>query len=78
MLGMELMLKSMGFDPETIKEEFQRTIIMAGEKMEQIQSQLNRIEANQILLYQLMVKAGVIEEPPKLIASENEYADRKN
>lgn len=61
MLGAEMLLKSMGVDPDEIKSQFEKTAAIAQEKMTQFQDQLNRIEANQFILHDMMVRAGLIE-----------------
>ena len=60
MRGMELMLKSMGLDPDKLKTEFEQTISIFNTRISNVENQLNKIEANQVLLYQLLQGAGVI------------------
>lgn len=61
MLGMEMMMKSMGINPDEIKSQLEKVSLVAQEKMLQFEAQLNRIEQNQVLLYQLLVRAKLIE-----------------
>ena len=68
-LGMEMMMKSLGVDPAEIKSQLEKVSVIAQEKITAIESQLARIEANQLLLYQLLARAGVIETVEQYNAS---------
>lgn len=61
MLGMDMMIKSLGINPDEIKAQIEKVSIIAQEKIVQLENQLTRIEANQLLLYQLMARKGLIE-----------------
>lgn len=61
MKGMEMLMKSMGLDPEALMGEMNRVASGALAQIQSMQEQLNRIEANQVVLYQLMVGAGLIK-----------------
>jgi hypothetical protein len=61
MLGMDMMMKSMGINPDEIKAQIEKATLIAQEKVAQMEAQLNRIEQNQLLLYQLMSRKGLIE-----------------
>lgn len=78
MLGMKLLADSFGFDPEKIQAEVNAAAEFGKQQLAEIRAQLNRIEANQILLYHLMVKAGVIEEIKPETAGEIDHESRVN
>ena len=61
MKGMESMVASMlGVNPQELKEQFEGKVLEFQKYAADLQAQLTRIEQNQILLYRLMVHAGVI------------------
>jgi hypothetical protein len=61
MKGMESMLASMlGVDPAELRAQVENGIGDAKNFAIALQAQMARIEQNQILLYQLLVDAGVI------------------
>lgn len=77
MLGMEMMMKSMGINPDEIKSQLEKVSLVAQEKMSQFEAQLNRIEQNQVLLYQLLAHAKLIETVDEYhanLATEREQA----
>lgn len=61
MLGMDMLIKSMGLDPEKIQKDIAAASAFAQEQVKTVRDQLDRIEGNQLLLYQLLLRAGVIE-----------------
>lgn len=84
MKGMEMLMKTMGLDPDALMGMVNDTAEMARAGLANVNAKLDRIEQNQILLYQLMVKAGTIapvENPASdttKIAEENSDANRIN
>ena len=61
MLGMEMLIKSMGIDPAKLQEDISKASEFAQEQVKALRDQMDRIEGNQLLLYQLMLRAGIIE-----------------
>ena len=46
-MGMEMLLKSMGFDPDVVREQFESARQQVDAKVQQIESKLDRIELSQ-------------------------------
>lgn len=60
--GMDMMLEKMlGVNPKQIQEQAQDMALKMGAVVKSLQDQLGRIETNQQVMYQLMVKAGLID-----------------
>lgn len=88
MLGMDMLVKSFGIDPEKIQSEINAAGEFAKQQLVEIREQLNRIEGaqlaivqNQRMIYQAMVKAGLIEafeEPKPEVAGELCHEPRVN
>lgn len=61
MLGMEMLVKSLGIDPAKLQDDIAKASEFAQEQVKALRDQMDRIEGNQLLLYQLMLRAGLIE-----------------
>lgn len=70
--GMEMMLKAIGvdIDPEEIKGNFERAAKAAQDeianinaKLDALNSKLDLVLSHQVLLYEQMVRAGLIQLP---------------
>ena len=61
--GMEMLLGKMlgGLNPQAIQEQVQTAATHAQAVIADFKAQMTRIEANQQVLYQLLLKAGLIE-----------------
>lgn len=72
MLGADMLLKSLGLDPEELRKQFETASVFVTEKISTLEAQLTRIEANQLLMYQLMARAGLIETVEQYNAAMSE------
>lgn len=69
MKGMESLFSGMlGINPAEMREMFEGKIVEFQAFATNLQQQLGRIEANQVLLYQLMHHAGLIPTPDEMRA----------
>ena len=61
--GMEMLLSKMlgGLNPQAIQEQVQNAANHAQATISEFKQQLNRMEVNQQILYQLLLKANLIE-----------------
>jgi hypothetical protein len=85
MMGMDMMMKALGVDPEALMATVNEAAETAKTGLHEVRMQLSRIEANQLALYQLMVKAGLIQtiedhngDVAKLDAPETDHDNRVN
>lgn len=70
--GMEMLLGKMlgGLNPQAIQDQIQTAANHAQATIAHFQNQLNRIEANQQILYKLLLNAGLIESVESLNESK--------
>lgn len=66
--GMEMLLGKMlgGLNPQAIQEQVQTAANHAQAVIAEFKQQMNRIEANQQILYKLLLNAGLIESVESL------------
>ena len=70
MTGMEMMMKSMGFDPEKIKAEFQSIQATAIESLRNVSAKLDSIDAR-LLRIEIKLETLPDSEALKLLAENN-------
>lgn len=71
MKGMESMVASMlGINPQELRDMFESKVEEVQTYAVSIKQQLDRIESNQILLYQLLHHAGLIGTPSEMQAQK--------
>lgn len=81
MFGMHMLVEALGIDPEKIQQEINAAAEFAKTQLIEIRQQLNRIEANQLVIYQAMVSKGIIEpvtESSNEVAGELTHEPRVN
>lgn len=66
--GLEMLMGKMlgGLNPQAIQEQVQNAANHAQATIAHFQNQLNRIEANQQILYKLLLNSGLIESVESL------------
>lgn len=76
-LGMEMMLKSMlGVDPDELKGQMQQAASTMRETVERFDAKLDLILRNQMMLYRLMQKNGLLPDDEPATGLEREcHAD---
>lgn len=76
--GMDMMMEKMlGINPKQIQEQAQEMAERMHAIVNDLRNQLNRIEMNQQVMYQLMVKSGVIDpiDTPMVTSTDEDKKD---